>query len=336
MTRLLVVRLGSLGDLVHALPAVAAIRRAHPALVIDWLVDAAHREFLSFVPVINDVVLLPDRTVRAWLAVRRELRRRAYDVAIDFQGLLKSAALARLSGASRVVGFDRAALRESAAAPFYTERPAVGEGRHVVFKNLRLAEAVGAGSGPLEFPLDDVESAVAEEIRSRWPDGFALINCGAAWPNKRWTPASFGQTAAWLRARHGLPSVVLWGPDEGDAARQVVEASDGAAVKAPATGLRDLLALSRRARLLVSGDTGPTHIAAAAGTPVVALFGPTDPARNGPWDPNDRVVSRYDVCDCHYARQCRRPAERWCLGAVPVAEVAAAIDARLKVAHGTA
>jgi heptosyltransferase-1 len=336
MDRLLVVRLGSLGDLVHTLPAVAAIRRAHPSIGIDWLVDAAHREFLSLVTVIDDVIVLRDRSARAWLEARRVLRQRAYDVAIDFQGLIKSAALARLSGAKRVVGFNRAALRERAAGPLYTEQVEVGKGRHVVFKNLRLAASIGVTSELLEFPLAQVESAALADVRARVTGAFALINCGAAWPNKRWPPEHFGRTATWLRERHGLTSVVLWGPEESAVADAVAAASDGAAFAAPRTGLGDLVALSRAARLIVSGDTGPTHIAAAVGTPVVGLFGPTDPARNGPWDEADRVVSRYVTCDCHYQRRCRRTDREWCLGAITVDEVTAAIDVRLRTSdvHG--
>src|SRR5215510_13681408 len=132
MERLLVVRLGSLGDLVHTLPAVSAMRRTWPSLEIDWLVDAVHRDFLELIPIITRIVPLEDRTLRAWLRVRRTLRARRYDVAADFQGLIKSAVLARWSGAKRVVGFARDALRERAAAPFYTERVDVAAGRHVV------------------------------------------------------------------------------------------------------------------------------------------------------------------------------------------------------------
>src|SRR5262249_30445637 len=161
MTRLLIVRLGSLGDLVHTLPAVSALRRTYPALEIDWLVDAVHREFLSLVPVISSVVVLEDRTAGAWLRARRHLQSRQYDVAADFQGVVKSAALARLSGARRLVGFDREALREPAAAFLYTERVAVAAtGLHVIAKNLELAKALGAPmSGPLEFPIAPVKSA---------------------------------------------------------------------------------------------------------------------------------------------------------------------------------
>ena len=338
MSRFLIVRLGSLGDLVHTLPAVAAIRRAHPTATIDWLVDAVHQDFLALVPILSSVVVLRERTVSAWLETRKALRAREYDVALDFQGLLKSAALARLSGAKRVIGFDRAALREAAAAPFYNERVDVGEGRHVIEKNLRLAAAViGKDLGspfdvlrklPESFPLADVESAALADVRQRAPGPFALLNPGAAWPNKRWPPSSFGRLAQHLRRRHGLTSVVLWGPDEAALAHEVVAASAGAALMAPITNLADLVAIAREASLVVSGDTGPTHIAAAVGAPVVALFGPTNPARNGLWSDEDVSIARYDSCDCHYERQCRR-ATGWCLGTVTVDEVETAVDARL-------
>jgi lipopolysaccharide heptosyltransferase I len=328
-SRLLIVRLGSLGDLVHTLPAAAALHRAHPGMAVDWLVDRAHRDFLSLVTVVSSIVVLERPSPGGWLAARRTMRERRYEVAVDFQGLLKSAALARLSGAPRVVGFDRSALREPAASWLYTERVDVGEGRHVIDKNLVLAAAVGATASDHEFPLVQASSAALDELRAGGLDEFVLLNCGAAWPNKRWPADRFGEIAAWLLERHGLRSVVLWGPGEADVAAAVVRTSKDAAVAAPATSIRDVLALSRAARLMVSGDTGPTHIAGAAGTPVVAIFGPTDPRRNGPWHPRDVVVSRYDACRCHYQRRCHRSGADWCLLRVSVADVQQAIDVRL-------
>ena len=329
MTRILVVRLGSLGDLVHTLPAVAAMRRTFPEAAIDWLVDGPHRDFLELVPVISSLIVLRDRTARAWLDVRGQLRARAYDVALDFQGLLKSAALARLSGARRVVGFDRASLRERTAAPFYTERVEAGEGQHVIEKNLRLARALGVEAGRYEFPLRPVTSAAVDSVAARAGAPLALINPGAAWPNKRWPPDRFGAVARHLRTRHGLAAVVLWGPGEADLAEEICARSDGTAIAAPATTLPDLVAAARVARLIVSGDTGPLHIAAALDVPAVALFGPTNPRRNGPWHPDDISIERYDSCDCHYERRCRHDVSRWCLGTITVAEVTSAVDARL-------
>jgi lipopolysaccharide heptosyltransferase I len=331
MTRILVVRLGSLGDLVHTLPAVAAIRRTLPAAEIDWLVDAAHREFLELLPVpmLSSLIVLRDRTARAWLEVRAELRARGYDVAVDFQGLLKSAALARLSGARRIVGFDRASLRERAAAPFYTERVDAGEGHHVIEKNLRLARALGAETGPYQFPLAPVSSPAIDGVLARCHAPLALINPGAAWPNKRWPPDRFGAVAAHLRGKHGLVPLVLWGPGERELAVAIQDYSSGAAIVAPATRLRDLVAASRAAGAIVSGDTGPLHIAAAVGVPAVALFGPTSAGRNGPWHADDISITRYESCGCHYERRCRLEAARWCLATITAAEVIGAIDARL-------
>jgi lipopolysaccharide heptosyltransferase I len=334
VTRILVVRLGSLGDLVHTLPAVNALRRAFPAAEIDWLVDAVHKSFLELVPGLASIVVLRDRRIGAWLEARRAMRARRYDLALDFQGLIKSAALARLSGASRVVGFDRRALREPAAAAFYTERVPVGDGQHVIQKNLRLAAAVGAASDRLEFPLVAVESAAADAIAGQGIDRFALVNPGAAWPNKRWLPARFGETARWLRDRHQLRSVVLWGPGESGLADEIVAHSNGAAVKASPTTIPDLVALARRAGLVISGDTGPLHIAAAVGVPAVALFGPTNPHRNGPWASTDVSISRYDRCDCHYERRCRRPADAWCLGTIATDEVESAVERVLSQGQG--
>lgn len=328
--RILIVRLGSLGDLVHTLPAASALRRAHPQAELDWLVDAPHRAFLELVPVISSVIVLAERGPRGWLNARRTLRARRYDVAIDFQGLVKSAALARLSGARRVIGFDRQALREPLAAPFYSQRADVGEGSHVIHKNLRLAGALGAAPAPIEFPIGPVEAPAISAFAAADSRPFAILNPGAAWPNKQWPPDRLGAVAGWLLSETGMASVVVWGPGEQEAASHVVRSSRGAARLAPATGLQEFIALARRARLMVSGDTGPLHIACALDVPAVALFGPTDPARNGPWNPDDVVISRYATCDCHYQRRCRRTPDEWCLGGIAVSEVIDAVQERLR------
>ncbi|HEX5069376.1 MAG TPA: lipopolysaccharide heptosyltransferase I [Vicinamibacterales bacterium] len=329
LDRILIVRLGSLGDLVHTLPAVAAIRRTYPHAEIDWLVDAPHRAFLELVPAVSSLIVLRDRSASAWLAARRAMRARRYDVALDFQGLLKSAALARLSGAARIVGFDRPGLREPLAAPLYGERVRVDDSQHVISKNLALAAAIGATTTQWEFPIAAVESPAVSEFLATVREPFAVINPGAAWPNKRWPPERLGAVARHVRDRHRMNAVVLWGPAEDAAARDVVDASGGIARLAPETGLPELVALLRRASLMVSGDTGPVHIAGALGVPIVALFGPTTPGRNGPWSSADICVSRYADCDCHYERRCRRDDAHWCLGTIATGEVTRAIDERL-------
>ena len=331
---ILIVRLGALGDVVHAIPAAAALRAAIPDARIDWLVDAKHRDIVDLVTVVDRVVPVEGRTLGAWVDAARRVRQVRYDVALDFQGLMKSAVLARASGAPRVAGFSIWHLREKGARPFYSEtRDPHGDDatQHVILKNLSLLAAVGVSTTRIEFPLGDVVSSAPDTVRDATGGStFAMLNPGAAWANKRWPAARFGDVAAFLRDVRGLPSVVIWGPGEQDLARAVVDAADGAAHLAPPTRISDLVALARAAALVVSGDTGPLHVAAAAGTPVVAIFGPSNPRRNGPWSPHDQVVSRFDACTCRYARRCR--AQQWCLDSVSVAEVTAAIQQRLAAA----
>jgi lipopolysaccharide heptosyltransferase I len=330
---ILVVRLGALGDLVHTIPAVAALRKALPGARIDWVVEERYRPLVDLVDGLDRVVPLRGRTLRAWTDVLQRLRQVPYDLALDFQGLMKSAVLARASGARRVAGFSIWHLREKGARPFYSETDAADEitdptEEHVIGKNLRLLRVAGVHTREVEFPIARVSSAAAEAvIRDAAGRPYALVNPGAAWPNKRWPAERFGEVAAFLREVRGLESVVLWGPDEEDLARTVASSSAGAARVAPPTTIADALELARAATLIVSGDTGPLHLAAAVGTPAVALFGPTDPRRNGPWSAADIVVSRYDGCGCRYDRRCH--ATTWCLGGVTVAEVTAAVQQRL-------
>jgi heptosyltransferase-1 len=331
MTRILLVRLGALGDIVHAIPVAAALRHAFPGSRIDWLVSAKHREILDLVPVIDRRLAINDRggagAGTPMLAAIGELRRSHYDVALDLQGLLKSAVLARMSGATRVVGFSSSYLREPLARAFYTDVHEPTGIAHVVFQNLSLLEALGLTVVTPEFPIERTESAVANDMRERTGGRYALLNPGAAWPNKRWPPSRFGAVAAALRDRHGLLSVVPWGPGEQPIAEELVASSRGAAILSPPTAIADLVALARGAALMISGDTGPTHIAAAVGTPIVGLFGPTRPARNGPWSAADIAVARDAICECHHLRRCRRAT--MCLMDIEIAEVLDAVDRRL-------
>jgi lipopolysaccharide heptosyltransferase I len=355
----LIVRLGAMGDIVHAIPAAAAIRAAMPDARIDWVVDAKHQEVLHLVTVLDRVVPLEGRSVAAWSDAVRRLRQVSYDIALDFQGLMKSAVLARASGASRVAGFSIWHLREKGARPFYSEtsgharspaeahephgreggrslaeagEPGAREGGgHVIQKNLDLLRVLGIETSRIDFPIARVMSNAADALRARFDgDRFALINPGAAWPNKRWPADRFGAVAAFLRDVRSMRSIVLWGPGEEALAADVVARSSGAAELAPPTGIHDIFEVARSAELMISGDSGPLHIAAAVGTPTVAIFGPTDPCRNGPWSTEDRVVSRYDACACHYDRRCHE--RDWCLQSITVAEVTAAIQQR----HGRA
>lgn len=329
--RFLIVRLGSLGDVIHGIPVAAALRQRFPDASIEWAVDGRYVELLALVRGLDRRIAVDTRGSLSRLgATIRDLRRRGYAWAFDLQGLLKSAMLARLAGAGRTVGFSRAHLRERAAALFYSDA-IEPHGAHVIEKNLSLLTVVGIERPAVSFPLDVPCTAVSDAVAARSPDGYALLNPGAAWPNKRWPPERFGAVAHALRERIGAPSIVLWGPGEEPLASAVVQASRGAAQLSPPTTIADLFAIARGARLMLSGDTGPLHVAAAVGTPVVGLFGPTSAQRNGPWSPDDVSISRMDTCACVYERRCRRHVS--CIDDISVAEVVRAIEQRVST-HG--
>lgn len=336
--KFLIVRLGSLGDVVHAIPAAAALRHAYPAARVDWMVDPRYEELLNLVESLDTRIPVDPRALRRGterrqlLRTMRELRSIRYDAVIDLQGLLKSAVLARAAGGRTTLGFPRAHLREPAARFLYTQALDPGPAAHVIHKNLALLAAVGVSDLRVRFPINIPRTPAVQSVADRFAGrGFVLINPGAAWSNKRWPADRFGAVAAALQREHGHAAVVLWGPGEERVAADVVAASSGAAELSPPTTITDIVGLARSARLMVSGDTGPLHIAAAVGTPVVALFGPTFAERNGPWAHDDISLSQASQCICHYERQCRRPNR--CIDAIGVDDVVNAIRRRM-VAHG--
>lgn len=320
IARLLVVRLGSMGDIIHTLPAIAMLRHAFPGVTIGWAVESRWAALLSsdaaisgprspekpLVDVLHIVdtlawraALFSDETWRQARAVLREIRAKRYDIAIDFQGAWKSAILAQLSRSPRRLGFMQP--REKPATLFYTHQVAAS-GRHIVEQNHALAAEVcgpglrpgTAGTKPVQheecsFPLphDPVaESIVEQQLRSQGLHSFVLVNPGAGWGAKCWPAERYADVVRAL-AVHGLRAIVNFGPGEEQLAADVVRASDGCAFAMPAT-VAELIALCRRARLCIGGDTGPVHLAAALGVCIVALYGPTDPARTGPY--NSRAV----------------------------------------------
>jgi heptosyltransferase-1 len=340
-SRILIVRLSALGDIVHAVPVLEALRRHNPAAEIDWLVEESYAAVLGLVDGLRRRVIVRARETATrggdvvfasglgYLKAAVYLRRQRYDIALDLQGLIKSAAWARVSGATRVIGFAPGHLREPHAARLYSETVTPPEAPHIIHKNLALAAHLGAPVSPFTVPLTAAASpALAAAVEEAvGPARYAVLNPGAAWPNKRWPPDRFGALAEALLHRFGLVSFITWGPSERELAESIVNASGGAARLAPPTQMADLAALMRGAALVVSGDTGPLHIAAAMGAPIVGLFGPTRPERNGPWDPQDEVLSRAGQCQCHHKRQCLTGAP--CINTITLDEVILAADRRL-------
>jgi len=294
--KVLIVRVGAMGDVLHALPAVAALRRERPDWVIDWVVDARWRALLEDGPVVNQVHVAETRewskkpvsvvTLRSVMGLRRRLRAERYDVVVDMQGTVRSAVIGRMAGA-RLVGFGDPRER---VGWLYSEK-VQRRGEHVVEQGAALlGEACGVAVEAKEFALPVIAA------KERWAKGavvarpMCVLSAGGGWGAKLWPVESYGRLAVALREM-GF-DVVVSAVSEGDAlAKGVVAASEGAA-RMVACDVAGLVALLRRADLFVGGDSGPTHMAAALAVPVVALFGPTDPARNGPWGPGAKAVLR--------------------------------------------
>ena len=305
---LLVVRLGAMGDIIHTLPAVAALRSAFPDSRIGWIVEERWSELLCardaprfgtrspLRPLVDFVHVVDTKrwrkspfsrdTWRQMAAVRRELNDQHYELGIDFQGAAKSGIVTRF--AKTRLGMEHP--RETPARWFY-DRRITTTAAHVVEQYHSLAEAAAGHSlavSPPNFPDDNSAEASVTRMLQDSTSPLVLINPGAGWGAKQWPAERYGEVARVL-ASDGLSLFINFGPGEEELANQVVAASGGKAV-AISCSVGDLIALTRHARLFIGGDTGPLHLAAALQVPVVAIFGPTDPARNGPYKTKNIVV----------------------------------------------
>jgi heptosyltransferase-1 len=313
----LIVRLSAMGDIIHTLPAAAALRQAFPDATLGWLVEGRWTELLCAPgyprsgprssqrsaqrspqrPLVDRIHTVTTKewrrapfSINTWRAIAaslRELRNLDYDAVVDFQGAIRSAVLSYWSGAPVI--FGSAHPRESEARILYTHK-IQPTGAHVVEQAMALSAAVVGKPLPIpqvEFPVDpDAERKIAGLVADG--EAIAILNPGAGWGAKRWPAERYGQVASEL-AKEGIRSLVNYGPGEEDLAAAVENASAGAARKVSCS-ISELIALTRRARLFVGGDTGPLHMAAALNVPVVAIFGPTDPARNGPFGTRSIVL----------------------------------------------
>ncbi len=303
--RFLILRLGSLGDIVHTLPAVAALRDSFARARIDWVVDRKWIALLDGNPDLTETIPLDRGSWASHAAAIGRLRAGGYACAIDFQALYKSALLGFLSRAPRRVGFDRSYARESGAALFYNER-VHPSGRHKVEHNLALVERAGARRNAARFPLCVPARAQAEIDRRLAANGLAeffVVSPGGGWRSKCWPPERYGELCRELAQHRGWRAVVNFGPGEEALAEAVCNPAAPAAPVRFETDVPELMALLRRAKFVVGGDTGPLHLASALGTPVLGLYGPTDPDRNGPYGAGDIVVRNASPEETTYKRR---------------------------------
>lgn len=339
--RILIVKLGSIGDIVHTLPALAALRAAMPQAEISWVVERRSSEILKDNPLLDRLIevdtkalrrgLMSGETLRAPRQQLRRLRASAFDIALDFQGLLKSASIARLSGARRVFGYSRAGLREPASALLLSKRVAVPRNIHVIRKSLLLLEGALGVPEPdeLSFPINvsATNEREAQDAIAGVGERYAILNPGGGWPTKLWSVDRFGKLADRLWSSYGISSLVTYGPGELALAEDVRQSSVLGRARPVSLSLKGFYSLARGASVYVGGDTGPTHLAVAAGTPIVGLFGPTEWWRNGSPRAEDICVERNDIdcrVDCH-----RRSCSKWICMEIEVERVMEAVDRRI-------
>ena len=332
--RILLLRTSALGDVVHCLPVLAALRRARPGARIGWVVEEPIAPLLAGHPDLDELFvarlrrwrrrpLAPDtlREVGAFLAA---LDRFAPDAVLDLMGNHKAGVLAALTLADRRIGAARPFRREPSSALWLSEG-VVPRGVHAVDRALSLLDALNVPREPADFAgaklLPTVPAATAELLAAH-PEPFVLLHPGAGWGNKRYPPAWWGEVARRLSAATGIGGIRTWvgvAPGEEGLAGEVVAAAGGEAVAVPAPDLASLAALSRGARLVLGGDSGPLHLAHALGSPVLMLLGPTDPERNGPYGAPERALWQRLPCSFCYRRFAETKA---CLLEIPPARVA--------------
>lgn len=343
--RFLIIRLSSIGDIVHALPAVAVLGATFPQAQIDWVVEPRYAMLLDGNPLVHRLIRLDTLGWRrnlvstdTWGSIRRglqALRQSPYDAALDFQGLYKSAWIARLSRSRERVGFAQIWLREPAAGILYTTRVSPRERTHVIEMNLALVEHLGVPRverSHWRFPIPSGpsdEEYVAQQItKLGWKD-FIIINPGGGWRSKCWAPENYAAVIRRTADEFTGAFLLTGSPEEAPLFTSILQQCGTTRARYFASTILQFVALARRARLFLGGDTGPLHLAAAAGTPIVAIFGPTDPVRNGPFSPADITLWNRGPVD-----YTRRGKAAGYISGITVDSVVAAIRERLARAHG--
>ena len=360
---ILIVKLSAIGDVIHTLPSLAALRRCYPNADITWVVEEEAADLLAGHPDLNRVIVFGRKRwlnelrrgqitapLREMLLFLRDLRRRRYDLVIDFHGLLKSAVIVLLSGGKRKLGYD--SLQELSGL-FYNEKIPEKMGKHAVDRYLDFVRHVAGKSGAArlaatpEFRITVGEkekrrvAALLEEnsaiLTTREKDGgdgrsggreegrFVAVNPVAFWETKLWEEEKFAELCDWLREELGI-GIVLTGGESAPLERICRKMRTKAVNLGGRTTLRELACIYREAALLVTTDSGPMHLAAAVGTPIVALFGPTDPARTGPYGPGHRIIRKGLSCSPCFRKRCETPR---CMTDISVEEVFTAVKEML-------
>lgn len=342
--KILIVKLSSIGDIVHTLPTLSAIRHALPEAEISWVVEESAAEILRGNRLLKHLIEVDTRSLRGGKIIEeilldagrqiKKLRVSDFDVALDFQGLLKSATIAKFAKAKRRIGFSKQTLREPASRFLLTDMVEVEKNIHVISKNLTLAEKalnISVNGSRLEFPIftEEKHQREAEKIIEQTGENLAVLNPAAGWVTKLWHAEKFGELADRLWEEMGLFSLITTAPNEAELAEKVLRSSKSGKILVAQLSLKGFYELAKHAKIYIGGDTGPTHLAVAAGAPIVGIFGPTEWWRNGSLNPKDICVERADIgcrVDCH-----RRTCSNWICMDIETETVFRAVQKRLKI-----
>jgi heptosyltransferase I len=302
--KFLVMRLGSLGDIVHTFPAVAALRESFPNAEIIWVTHPKWEGLVRSSNLANEVWTVDTRDWTALRGILARVRRHRFEAAIDYQGLWKSASIPFLTRVPKRIGFSSDTIREAGVPLFYTDRVRVNPAAHMAEQNGELSVGAGAksrtGGVTLRISSED-EASTKKRLEAEGITEYVVLSPGGGWRSKCWPVERFGKLASRIGQELKLRSVINAGPGEEDLVQGVIAAAEGTKPVVYRGNLGELMALLKKASAVVAGDTGPLHLADALRAPVVAVFGPTDPARNGPYW-HSGVVLRWEGAGTTYKR----------------------------------
>ena len=313
--KILIVKPSSLGDIIHSLPLLDAVKRCYPETAIHWVVARGFEGILEGHPMIKKLWVIDKsgwkklsnigHTILDFKAMSNELKKERFDMAIDLQGLLRSGLISKASGAKVRIGLKGYREAREGSFLFHTDRVSVGKGvLHAVDRYLSVADYLGCESKEIAFPMPP-QSEVSEHLKGVMKDPYAVFVPGARWPTKRWPSEYFGELARIIKNNTGIGSLVVGSRDDEEIGRIIENSSGGSAVSiAGRSSLKELVEVIRRARVVISTDSGPMHIASALGVPIVALFGSTSPERTGPYGKNNIVIRSTAGCAPCLKRKC--------------------------------
>jgi len=339
-----IIKLGSIGDIIHTLPSAYALRKHFPHARIDWIVEKKSVEILTGNKLIDNIIVIDTKswrkkplgkdTLKSIRQFLKYFKKSSYDLVLDFQGLIKSGLVAFLSGAPVRIGFNRKDCRESLNSVFSNTRaPLAGAKTHVVDKNLNLLKLIGVDTSHVEFPVfsrNGDELPIDDFFRKHnltSEDFIAVIDPSAGWETKCIAQKLLAKVSDYLKDEYDCKVVLMWGPGEYEKAEEIQNISESKPLILCETTLKSLASFLRRCKLMISPDTGPLHLAAALDVQCIGIYGPTCPFKNGPYGKNNLYVSRFVDCAPCYKRDCD---DLRCMETITFEDIKEKIDIAMK------